>query len=108
MWEFIKALFSGLVAFFISVFLIAVIQESDKIQSEVENVETIQDSLYVYKLEPVRYGLDTLCVYANRYEPLQVHRVFLGEEETIETEYIIFIKDNKIQSCVSKYDYNVE
>lgn len=108
MWEFIKAAFSLVGLFFISMLLIVVIQSTDETQSEVENVETMQDSLYVYKLEPVRYGLDTLCVYADRYEPLQANRVFLGEEETIETEYIIFIKDNKIQSCVSKYDYNVE
>lgn len=108
MWKFIEAVFSLAGLFFISILLIAVIQGTDETQSEVENVETMQDSLYVYKLEPVRYGLDTLCVYADRHEPLQVNRVFLGEEETIETEYIIFIKDNKIQSCVSKYDYNVE
>lgn len=108
MWEFIKAVFSVAGLFFISIFLIAVIQGPNEIQSEVENVELTQDSLFVYKLKPARYGLDTLCVYADRYEPLQVNRVFLGEEETMETEYIIFIKDNKIQTCVSKYDYNVE
>lgn len=108
MWEFLTNVFKVTVLFFLVLFVLIVIQGPNETQPETENVEPIQDSLYVYKLEPARYGLDTLCIYANRWEPLQVNRVFLGEEETIETEYVIFIKDNKIQSCVSKYDYVIE
>lgn len=108
MWEFIKATFGLITVLFLMFYLLLVISRPAKIQSEVENVETTQDSIYVYKLEPARYGLDTLCIYADHYEPLQMNRVFLGKEETIETEYIVFIKDNKVQSCVSKYDYIIK
>lgn len=108
MWKFLAAVVEIVLLSFLIKFIIHDIQTSDQSQSEIENVETTQDSLYVYKLEPTRYGLDTLCIYANHCEPLQMNRVFLGKEETIETEYIIFIKDNKVQSCVSKYDYIIE
>lgn len=111
MLDFLEEIFATIVIIFlITVFFCVplVVSEKENNSEESTPVETNQDTTYCYKLIPQRYGLDTLCIPANRMEVLKVDRVILGEVESAETEYLVFLKDNKIQSSVSKFDYAIE
>lgn len=111
MLDFLKEIFSTIVIAFIITVLIRlpwIVSEKENKSEESTPIEVNQDTTYCYKLIPQRYGLDTLCIPANRMEVLKVDKVILGEIESVETEYLVFLKDNKIQSSVSKFDYAIE
>lgn len=77
--------------------------------TEEEEVPTEQVDNYInYTLIPQRYGLDTLCIKAQSVEELMVTRWFLDQTSQVETNYIVFIENNKIKTAVNKRDYQLK
>lgn len=66
------------------------------------------DNYLNYTLIPQRYGLDTLCIKAQHTEELMVTRWFLGQTSQVETNYIVFIENNKIKTAINKRDYQLK
>ena len=66
------------------------------------------DNYINYTLIPQRYGLDTLCIKAQSVEELMVTRWFLNQTSQVETNYIVFIENNKIKTAVNKRDYQLK
>lgn len=77
--------------------------------TEEEEVPVEQVDNYInYTLIPQRYGLDTLCIKAQNVEELMVTRWFLDQTSQVETNYIVFIENNKIKTAVNKRDYQLK
>ena len=77
--------------------------------SEEEEVTVEQADCYInYTLIPQRYGLDTLCIKAQHVEELMVTRWVLDQTSQVETNYIVFIENNKIKTAVNKRDYQLK
>lgn len=77
--------------------------------TEEEEVAVEQTDRYInYTLIPQRYGLDTLCIKAQSAEELMVTRWFLDQTSQVETNYIVFIENNKIKTAVNKRDYQLK
>ena len=74
-----------------------------------EEVAVEQVDNYInYTLIPQRYGLDTLCIKAQSAEELVVTKWFLDQTSQIETNYIVFIENNKVKTAVNKQDYQLK
>jgi 3,4-dihydroxy-2-butanone 4-phosphate synthase len=94
------------VSMVLSVFLV-LICEPKEIKEEETAVEQV-DNYIIYTLIPQRYGLDTLCIKAQSVEELMVTRWFLDQTSQVETNYIVFIENNKIKTAVNKRDYQLK
>lgn len=95
---------------FISVILavaLVLICEQEEIKEE-KPVITPVDNYIIYTLIPQRYGLDTLCIKAQSAEELVVTKWFLNQTSQIETNYIVFIENNKVKTAVNKQDYQLK
>lgn len=101
--------FLGIVAVCLALgFMMMLILEPNPTTEE-EEVPAEQVGNYInYTLIPQRYGLDTLCIKAQSVEELMVTRWFLDQTSQIETNYIVFIENNKIKTAVNKRDYQLK
>lgn len=88
-------------------FMIMLIWEPKPTTEEEVVVEQV-DNYINYTLIPQRYGLDTLCIKAQSVEDLMVTRWFLDQTSQVETNYIVFIENNKIKTAVNKRDYQLK
>lgn len=105
MKDFLGIVFVSIV---LSVFLV-LICEPKEIKEEKEETAVEQVDNYInYTLIPQRYGLDTLCIKAQNVEELMVTRWFLDQTSQVETNYIVFIENNKIKTAVNKRDYQLK
>lgn len=103
-----KDLFGILVVSFLFGIMVMVICEPNP-TSEEEEATIEQAGDYInYTLIPQRYGLDTLCIKAQSVEELMVTRWFLDQVSQVETNYIVFIENNKIKTAVNKRDYQLK
>lgn len=104
MKDFLGIVFISMV---LSVFLVLICEP--KPTTEEEEVTVEQPENYInYTLIPQRYGLDTLCIKAQSVEELMVTRWFLDQTSQVETNYIVFIENNKIKTAVNKRDYQLK
>lgn len=103
-----KDLFGILVVcFFLGLMMMLILEP--KTTTEEEEVTVEQSENYInYTLIPQRYGLDTLCIKAQSVEELMVTRWFLDQTSQVETNYIVFIENNKIKTAVNKRDYQLK
>lgn len=89
-------------------FMLKLILEPKPIAEEEEVTVEQVDNYINYTLIPQRYGLDTLCIKAQSVEELMVTRWFLDQTSQVETNYIVFIENNKIKTAVNKRDYQLK
>lgn len=104
MKDFLGIVFVSIV---LSVFLMLVLEPQPTTEDEEVPVEQV-DKYIIYTLIPQRYGLDTLCIKAQSAEELMVTRWFLDQTSQVETNYIVFIENNKIKTAVNKRDYQLK
>lgn len=90
----------------LSFFVVLILEPQPTTEEEVP-VEQV-DNYINYTLIPQRYGLDTLCIKAQSVEELTVTRWFLDQTSQVETNYIVFIENNKIKTAVNKRDYQLK
>ena len=95
------------VSIVLSVFLVLICEQKEIKEEEETAVEQV-DNYINYTLIPQRYGLDTLCIKAQNVEELMVTRWFLDQTSQVETNYIVFIENNKIKTAVNKRDYQLK
>jgi 3,4-dihydroxy-2-butanone 4-phosphate synthase len=95
------------VSMVLSVFLVLICEPKEIKEEEETAVEQV-DNYIIYTLIPQRYGLDTLCIKAQSVEELMVTRWFLDQTSQVETNYIVFIENNKIKTAVNKRDYQLK
>lgn len=81
--------------------------EQEEIKEEKPMITPV-DNYINYTLIPQRYGLDTLCIKAQSVEELVVTKWFLDQTSQVETNYIVFIENNKIKTAVNKQDYQLK
>lgn len=91
----------------LSVFLVLILEPKPTTEEEEATVEQSENYI-IYTLIPQRYGLDTLCIKAQSVEELMVTRWFLDQTSQVETNYIVFIENNKIKTAVNKRDYQLK
>ena len=103
MKDFLGIIFISMV---LSVFLV-LICEPEEIKEEEPMITPVENYIN-YTLIPQRYGLDTLCIKAQGVEELMVTRWFLDQTSQVETNYIVFIENNKIKTAVNKRDYQLK
>ena len=89
-------------------FMMMLILEPQPTTEEEETAVEQVDNYINYTLIPQRYGLDTLCIKAQNVEELMVTRWFLDQTSQVETNYIVFIENNKIKTAVNKRDYQLK
>lgn len=95
------------VSFLFGIMVMVICEPKPTTEKEETTVE--QSENYInYTLIPQRYGLDTLCIKAQSVEELMVTRWFLDQTSQVETNYIIFIENNKIKTAVNKRDYQLK
>lgn len=103
-----KDLFGILVVcFFLGLMMMLILEPKPTTEEEEVTVEQVGNYIN-YTLIPQRYGLDTLCIKAQSAEELMVTRWFLDQTSQIETNYIVFIENNKIKTAVNKRDYQLK
>lgn len=103
-----KDLFGILVVcFFLGLMMMLILEPNPTTEEEEATVEQVSNYIN-YTLIPQRYGLDTLCIKAQSAEELMVTRWFLDQTSQIETNYIVFIENNKIKTAVNKRDYQLK
>lgn len=88
--------------------MVKVICKPKPTMEEEETAVEQVDNYINYTLIPQRYGLDTLCIKAQSVEELMVTRWFLDQTSQVETNYIVFIENNKIKTAVNKRDYQLK
>lgn len=97
----------ALISTILSFFVVLILEPQPTTEEEEVIVEQV-DNCISYTLIPQRYGLDTLCIKAQNVEELMVTKWFLDQTSQVETNYIVFIENNKIKTAVNKRDYQLK